>query len=123
MKETGSANRRIARHMGRSDAAIRRYWQKRVHNSRFQRHDGSGRPRTTVDREARLIVRSAVTIHDSSLQRCLARSGWNYADWEHIEFSDKSHFQLCPDNHRRRVWRRLVQRADPAFSTACPITL
>ncbi|GFY35830.1 hypothetical protein TNCV_4842061 [Trichonephila clavipes] len=32
--------------------------------------------------------------------------------------SDKSLFQLCPDNHRRRVWRRLVQCADPAFTTA-----
>ncbi|GFU46423.1 intraflagellar transport protein 122 homolog [Trichonephila clavipes] len=92
-----SANRRITRHMGRSDAAIRRYWQERVDNSRFQRHDGSSRPRATVYREVRLIVRSAVTTPDSS---------------------DKSHFQLCPDNHRRRVWIRLLQGADLPFTTA-----
>ncbi|GFX32114.1 transposable element Tcb1 transposase [Trichonephila clavipes] len=51
LKEAGSANRRIARHMCRSNAAIRRYWQERVNNSRFQRLDGSGRPRATADRE------------------------------------------------------------------------
>ncbi|GFS68379.1 uncharacterized protein TNCV_3000601 [Trichonephila clavipes] len=26
--------------------------------------------------------------------------------------------QLCPDDHRRRVWRRPGQRADPAFTIA-----
>ncbi|GFX82709.1 transposable element Tc1 transposase [Trichonephila clavipes] len=102
MKEAGSANRRIVRHTCRSDVAIKRYWQERVDNSRFQRHDV---PITPTHSRARL-------------QRCLARSGWNPTDWEHIVFSEKSHFQLCPDNHRRRVWRRLVQRADPAFTTA-----
>ncbi|GFV40135.1 hypothetical protein TNCV_1533831 [Trichonephila clavipes] len=35
-----------------------------------------------------------------------------------IVFSDESHFQLCPDSNRRRVWRRLGQRADPAFTIA-----
>ncbi|GFW21203.1 HTH_Tnp_Tc3_2 domain-containing protein [Trichonephila clavipes] len=45
LKEAGWANRRITRHMGRSDAAIRRCWQEWVENDRFQRHDGSGRPR------------------------------------------------------------------------------
>ncbi|GFX62351.1 transposable element Tc1 transposase [Trichonephila clavipes] len=38
---------------------------------------------------------------------------WNHADWGRIVFSDESHFHLCPDNHRRRVWR---QRAEPAFT-------
>ncbi|GFT15567.1 transposable element Tc1 transposase [Trichonephila clavipes] len=36
----------------------------------------------------------------------------------HIVFSNESCFQLCPDDHRRRVWRHLVQRVDPAFTTA-----
>ncbi|GFX70421.1 transposable element Tc1 transposase [Trichonephila clavipes] len=53
------------------------------------------------------------------LQWCLARSGWNQADWGHIVFSDESCFQLCPDDHRRRVWRRPGQCADPAFTIAC----
>ncbi|GFX92449.1 HTH_Tnp_Tc3_2 domain-containing protein [Trichonephila clavipes] len=39
LREGGWANRRIAGHMGRRDAAIRRYWQEWVHNGRFQRHD------------------------------------------------------------------------------------
>ncbi|GFT95076.1 transposable element Tc1 transposase [Trichonephila clavipes] len=33
-------------------------------------------------------------------------------------FSAESCFQLCPDDHRRRVWRRPGQRADPAFHIA-----
>ncbi|GFX58534.1 HTH_Tnp_Tc3_2 domain-containing protein [Trichonephila clavipes] len=67
LKEAGWANRRITRHMGRSDAAIRRSWQEWVKNGRFRRHDGSDRPRVTADREDRLTVRSAVTASDSSL--------------------------------------------------------
>ncbi|GFX11947.1 HTH_Tnp_Tc3_2 domain-containing protein [Trichonephila clavipes] len=53
--------------MGRRDAAIRRCWQEWVARGRFQRHDSSGRPRATADRQDRLIVRSAVTALDSSL--------------------------------------------------------
>ncbi|GFV04620.1 transposable element Tcb1 transposase [Trichonephila clavipes] len=41
-KEAGWTNRRIACHMGRSDAAIRRCWQEWVENDRFQRYEGSG---------------------------------------------------------------------------------
>ncbi|GFW39548.1 uncharacterized protein TNCV_3908571 [Trichonephila clavipes] len=51
MKEAGSANRRITRQMGGSDGAIRRCWQERMDSGRFQRHDGSGRPWATADRE------------------------------------------------------------------------
>ncbi|GFX52134.1 hypothetical protein TNCV_547931 [Trichonephila clavipes] len=42
LKDAGRANRRIALHMGRSDAAIRRCWHEWVERGRFQRHDGSG---------------------------------------------------------------------------------
>ncbi|GFS56429.1 hypothetical protein TNCV_4302621 [Trichonephila clavipes] len=42
-------------------------WYDRVDCGRFQRHDGSGRHRATADREDRLVVRSAVTVPDSSL--------------------------------------------------------
>ncbi|GFW36382.1 transposable element Tc1 transposase [Trichonephila clavipes] len=52
------------------------------------------------------------------LQCCLNRSGWNQANWGHIVFRDESHFHLCPDDHRRHVWRRPGQRADPAFTIA-----
>ncbi|GFV95664.1 hypothetical protein TNCV_2009811 [Trichonephila clavipes] len=91
--------------MGRSDAAIRRGWQEWVDNGRFQRHDGSGQPRATADQEDRLIVISAVTAFDSSSSTLRV-------------FSDKSRFDLCPDDHQRRVWRRSGQRADPAFTIA-----
>ncbi|GFV34857.1 HTH_Tnp_Tc3_2 domain-containing protein [Trichonephila clavipes] len=67
LKEAGSANRRIARHMGRSDAAIRRCKQEWVDSGRFQHHGGSGHPRATADREDTFIVRSTVTMPDSLL--------------------------------------------------------
>ncbi|GFW64134.1 HTH_Tnp_Tc3_2 domain-containing protein [Trichonephila clavipes] len=44
-----------------------RFWQEWVDSGRFQRHDGSGRPKATADREDILTVRSAVTALDSSL--------------------------------------------------------
>ncbi|GFT95438.1 HTH_Tnp_Tc3_2 domain-containing protein [Trichonephila clavipes] len=53
--------------MGGSDAALRRCWQEWVDSGRFQRHDDSCRSRITADRKERLSVRSAVTVHDSSL--------------------------------------------------------
>ncbi|GFS93134.1 HTH_Tnp_Tc3_2 domain-containing protein [Trichonephila clavipes] len=59
-------NRRIARHMDRSDAAIKNAG-KNGENGRFQRHDVSGRPRSTADREDRLTDRLAVTVSDSLL--------------------------------------------------------
>ncbi|GFT30311.1 transposable element Tc1 transposase [Trichonephila clavipes] len=49
----------------------------------------------------------------------LKEAAWNQADWGFIVFSDESRFHLCPDDHRRRVWRRPGQRADYAFTIAC----
>ncbi|GFU56874.1 HTH_Tnp_Tc3_2 domain-containing protein [Trichonephila clavipes] len=40
------------------------------------------------------------------LQWCFALSSWNQTNWGRIVFSDESRFQLCPDDNRRRVWRR-----------------
>ncbi|GFV15538.1 HTH_Tnp_Tc3_2 domain-containing protein [Trichonephila clavipes] len=98
-------------------AAIRRCWQEwEGGRGRLQRHDGSGRPKATADREDRLTVRSAVTALDPSLSTIRRR---NHADWGRIVFSYESRFHLCPDDHRRRVWRRPGQRADPSFTIAC----
>ncbi|GFV31621.1 transposable element Tc1 transposase [Trichonephila clavipes] len=72
---------------------------------RFQRHDGNSRPRATEDREDRLIVRSTVTAPDSLLSTI-----------RRATHTDDSRFQLCPDDHRRHVWRRPGQRADPTFT-------
>ncbi|GFY02342.1 uncharacterized protein TNCV_3502241 [Trichonephila clavipes] len=67
LKEVDWATWRIARHMGRSGAAIRRFCQEWVDKSKFQLHDGSGQPRATADLEDRLTVRSAVTAPYSSI--------------------------------------------------------
>ncbi|UYV70155.1 hypothetical protein LAZ67_7002015, partial [Cordylochernes scorpioides] len=67
LKEAGWSNRLIARHLCRSDAVIRRCWQKWVNNGRMQRQDGSGRPRATTEREDRAIVRMAVAAPESTL--------------------------------------------------------
>ncbi|UYV74897.1 Transposase, partial [Cordylochernes scorpioides] len=50
LKKAGWSNRLIARHLCRSDAAIKRFWQKWVNNGSMQRQDGSGRPRATTER-------------------------------------------------------------------------
>ncbi|GFX08789.1 HTH_Tnp_Tc3_2 domain-containing protein [Trichonephila clavipes] len=44
LKEESWANWKITRHMGQSDAAIRRCWQEWMDSGRFQRHDSSRRP-------------------------------------------------------------------------------
>ncbi|GFU65396.1 HTH_Tnp_Tc3_2 domain-containing protein [Trichonephila clavipes] len=48
-------------------------------------------------------------------QWCLARTGWNHAYWGRIVLSDDFSIQLCPDDHRRCVWRRPRQRDDHSF--------
>ncbi|GFS79855.1 HTH_Tnp_Tc3_2 domain-containing protein [Trichonephila clavipes] len=122
--------------MGRSDAAIKRCGQKWVDSGRFQRHDGSCRPMDTADQEDRLITANRAkstlvptatlrpitpTHFRAGLQWLLARSGWNHADWGRTMFSDDSCFQLCLNDHRRRVWRQPRQHADHAFTITCHI--
>ncbi|GFX13727.1 uncharacterized protein TNCV_599371 [Trichonephila clavipes] len=85
------------------------------------RHDHSQTADTakfTLVPTATLSANHAYTHCRARLQWCLARSGWNQADWGRTVFSDESGFQLCPDDHRRRVWRRPGPRADPAFTIA-----
>ncbi|GFW08510.1 uncharacterized protein TNCV_2775321 [Trichonephila clavipes] len=50
------------------------------------------------------------------LQWYLAQTGWNHANWGRIVFRDESRLHLCPDDHRRRVWTRPGQCADPDFT-------
>ncbi|UYV73539.1 Transposase [Cordylochernes scorpioides] len=161
LKEAGWSNRLIARHLCRSDAVIRRCWQKWVNNGSMQRQDGSGRPRATTEREDRAMARMAVAALESTLstiqrvtgtqvskmtinrrlrernlrarrplrclpltpvhlqvrlQWCRERSTWNCANWGRIVFSDESCFLLCPDDRRKRVWRRPGQRVDPGLT-------
>ncbi|GFV86872.1 transposable element Tc1 transposase [Trichonephila clavipes] len=82
-----------AGHVGQSDVSISRCWQEWVDNSKFQRPD-------------------------ARLQWCFIRSARNHANWGCIVFSDECRFKLCPDSHRKRVWRHPGQRVVPAFPFA-----
>ncbi|GFW49792.1 HTH_Tnp_Tc3_2 domain-containing protein [Trichonephila clavipes] len=83
--------------MGRSDAATRRCWQEWVANGRFQRHDGSGRPRATADREDRLIFISAVIAPDSS-SSAIRRVTRTRVSVHHdpLQMADRVKFSLVP---------------------------
>ncbi|GFT55862.1 HTH_38 domain-containing protein [Trichonephila clavipes] len=74
LREAGWSNRRIGRHLGRSDMVVARCWQQWITEGRVYRRGGSGRPRNTNDREDRAIKRvatSAPTTSLASIQRHL----------------------------------------------------
>ncbi|GFX91276.1 transposable element Tcb1 transposase [Trichonephila clavipes] len=76
-REAGWSNRRIGRHLGRSDMVVARCWQQWITEGRVYRRGGSGRPRNTNDREDRAIRRvatSAPTTSLASIQRHLPPS-------------------------------------------------
>ncbi|GFU21311.1 DUF4817 domain-containing protein [Trichonephila clavipes] len=75
--EAGWSNRRIGRHLGRSDMVVARCWQQWITEGRVYRRGGSGRPRNTNDSEDRAIRRvatSAPTTSLASIQRHLPPS-------------------------------------------------
>ncbi|GFX18413.1 transposable element Tcb2 transposase [Trichonephila clavipes] len=77
LSEAGWSNRRIGRHLGRSDMVVARCWQQLITEGRVYRRGGSGRPRNTNDREDRAIRRvatSAPTTSLASIQRHLPPS-------------------------------------------------
>ncbi|GFV97193.1 HTH_38 domain-containing protein [Trichonephila clavipes] len=77
LREAGWSNRRIGRHLGRSDMVVARCWQQWISEGRVYRRGGSGRPRNTNDREDRAIRRvatSAPTTLLASIQRHLPPS-------------------------------------------------
>ncbi|GFS52739.1 HTH_38 domain-containing protein [Trichonephila clavipes] len=61
LREAGWSNRRIGRHLGRSDMVVARWWQQWITEGRVYRRGGSGRPRNTNDREDRAIRRVATS--------------------------------------------------------------
>ncbi|GFW65636.1 HTH_Tnp_Tc3_2 domain-containing protein [Trichonephila clavipes] len=135
LREAGWSNRRIGRHLGRSDMVVARCWQQWITEGRVYRRGGSGRPRNTNDREDRAIRRvatSAPTTSLASIQRHLPPSRHPVPSRETIrrrltEVGLRSrrplrrlpltphHRNLSADDHRTRVWRRTGQRSDPAF--------
>ncbi|GFV91816.1 HTH_Tnp_Tc3_2 domain-containing protein [Trichonephila clavipes] len=77
LREAGWSNRRIGRHLGRSDMVVAWCWQQWITEGRVYRRGGSGRPRNTNDREDRAIRRvatSAPTTSLASIQRHLPPS-------------------------------------------------
>ncbi|GFT11304.1 transposable element Tcb1 transposase [Trichonephila clavipes] len=77
LREAGWSDRRIGRHLGRSDMVVARCWQQWITEGRVYRRGGSGRPRNTNDREDRAIRRvatSAPTTSLASIQRHLPPS-------------------------------------------------
>ncbi|GFV73015.1 HTH_38 domain-containing protein [Trichonephila clavipes] len=67
LREAGWSNRRIGRHLGRSDMVVTRCWQQWITEGRMYRRGGSGRPRNTNDREDRAIRRVATSAPTTSL--------------------------------------------------------
>ncbi|GFX41476.1 transposable element Tc1 transposase [Trichonephila clavipes] len=108
----------------------------------FQRRDDSGRPKAAADRKDRLIVRSAVTAPDSSsstIRRTtrtrvstmtfhrpsmkftlvsIVTPPASHACTLSSQITRRIPLPTVPEDHRRRVWRRLGQRADPALIIA-----
>ncbi|GFV62385.1 transposable element Tcb1 transposase [Trichonephila clavipes] len=91
LREAGWSNRRIGRHLGRSDMVVARCWQQWI----------------TEGKEC--------TVAEVSTGFCRPRATWCVTDWRRVIFSDESRFILSADDHRTRVWRRTGQRSDPAF--------
>ncbi|UYV68360.1 hypothetical protein LAZ67_5004062 [Cordylochernes scorpioides] len=141
LKEDDWLNRLIARHLCRSEAAIRRCWGEWVNNGSMQRQDGSGRPRDSSEREDRAIVITAVAAPDSMLSTIQPVTGTQVSKMTinrrlrernlrarltvtiltpHTRaptiFSYESRFLLCPEYRRKHVWRRPGQRVDPGIT-------
>ncbi|GFS91996.1 HTH_Tnp_Tc3_2 domain-containing protein [Trichonephila clavipes] len=107
LREAGWSNRRIGRHLGRSDMVVARCWQQWITEGRVYRRGGSRHP----------LRRLPLTPHHRQcrLDFCRPRATWSVTDWRRVIFSDESRFSLSADDHRTRVWRRTGQRSDPAF--------
>ncbi|GFX20900.1 transposable element Tcb2 transposase [Trichonephila clavipes] len=126
LREAGWSNRRIGRHLGRSDMVVARCWQQWITEGRVYRRGGHPVPsRETIRRRLtevglrsrRPLRRLPLTPHyrQCRLDFCRPRATWSVTDWRRVIFSDESRFSLSADDHRTRVWRRTGQRSDPAF--------
>ncbi|GFW45795.1 transposable element Tcb2 transposase [Trichonephila clavipes] len=126
LREAGWSNRRIGRHLGRSDMVVARCWQQWITEGRVYRRGGHPVPsRETIRRRLtevglrsrRPLRRLPLTPHHRQcrLDFCRPRATWSVTDWRRVIFSDESRFSLGADDHRTRVWRRTGQRSDPAF--------
>ncbi|GFU97145.1 HTH_Tnp_Tc3_2 domain-containing protein [Trichonephila clavipes] len=133
LREAGWSNRRIGRHLGRSDMVVARCWQQWITEGRVYRH-GRHRFNATLPpsrhpvpsretirrrltevglRSRRPLRRLPLTPHHRQcrLDFCRPRATWSVTDWRRVIFSDESRFSLSADDHRTRVWRRTGQRS------------
>ncbi|GFV01397.1 transposable element Tcb2 transposase [Trichonephila clavipes] len=124
LREAGWSNRRIGRHLGRSDMVVARCWQQWITEGRectvaeVPSRETIRRRLTEVGlRSRRPLRRLPLTPHHRQcrLDFCRPRATWSVTDWRRVIFSDESRFSLSADDHRTRVWRRTGQRSDPAF--------
>ncbi|GFX85946.1 HTH_Tnp_Tc3_2 domain-containing protein [Trichonephila clavipes] len=113
LREAGWSNRRIGRHLGRSDMVVARCWQQWITEGRVYRRGGAikrnhkGRRLTEVGlRSRRPLRRLPLTPHHRQcrLDFCRPRATWSVTDWRRVVFSDESRFSLSADDHRTRVW-------------------
>ncbi|GFV12916.1 HTH_Tnp_Tc3_2 domain-containing protein [Trichonephila clavipes] len=122
LREAGWSNRRIGRHLGRSDMVeVARCWQQWDHRRHPVPSRETIRRRLTEVglRSRRPLRRLPLTPHHRQCRldfcRPWATDSGSVTDWRRVIFSDESRFSLSADDHRTRVWRRTGQRSDPAF--------
>ncbi|GFW29306.1 HTH_Tnp_Tc3_2 domain-containing protein [Trichonephila clavipes] len=123
LREAGWSNRRIGRHLGRSDMVVARCWQQWITEGRVYTvaevplRETIRRRLTEVGlRSRRPLRRLPLTPHHRQCRLDFADLGQrSVTDWRRVIFSDESRFSLSADDHRTRVWRRTGQRSDPAF--------
>ncbi|GFV07916.1 HTH_38 domain-containing protein [Trichonephila clavipes] len=114
LREAGWSNRRIGRHLGRSDMVVARCWQQWITECRLYRR-GVVRTHPVPSRETirrrltevglrsrRPLRRLPLTPHHRQCRLDFADLGqlWSVTDWRRVIFSDESRFSLSADDHR-----------------------
>ncbi|GFU74988.1 HTH_Tnp_Tc3_2 domain-containing protein [Trichonephila clavipes] len=120
LREAGWSNRRIGRHLGRSDMVVARCskWitEGRCTVAEVPSRETIRRRLTEVGLRSRRPLRLPLTPYHRQCRLDFADlATWSVTDWRRVIFSDESRFSLSDDDHRTRVWRRTGQRSDPAF--------
>ncbi|GFS74287.1 transposable element Tcb1 transposase [Trichonephila clavipes] len=88
---TGWSNRRIGRHLGRSDMVVARCWQQWITEGRVYRRGGAKIHKETTVRSRRPLRRLPLTPHHRQcrLDFCRPRATWSVTDWRRVIFSDE----------------------------------
>ncbi|GFV27075.1 transposable element Tcb2 transposase [Trichonephila clavipes] len=134
--------RRVARQLERPNCVVRRCWDQCIREMSFTPTPSSGRSRQTSHREdchihlhyglvsSRTIRRRLAEGHLESRcplrvlpltpthrrECCRARGNWTAVEWDQVDFSDESRFNLSSDGNHVRVWRPRGERLNPDFS-------